>query len=296
MESWWDSSKSGEWGERSLDYYLSFLNESSYLIFDGTRLSGGRYYFQMDTLLVHPSFIIIFEVKNLAGTLIFDTDHNQLIQQIEDKEVIYKDPIQQVEHQHFQLTQWLLKYNFPDQIPIQSYVVIANERAKIVSRNNETLLAKKVIRNTKILNTINDLHHIHKKQVLRKKDLQKLKDLIIRLHTPHNPDLMTKLNIRKEELLTGVQCPQCLEIPMNRARNKWICPQCNTTSTNAHINALRDYFILFEEEISNKQMRDYLHIQSKTTCQRFISSLKLNPQGTYRNRTYQLHSLWPNKY
>ncbi|MCF6138640.1 nuclease-related domain-containing protein [Pseudalkalibacillus berkeleyi] len=292
-EGWLETSRSGEWGERSLDYYLSFLGDNKYLIFDGTRLSSGKYFFQMDTLLVHPTFFILMEVKNLAGSLLFDTDQNQLIQQIADKEVIHKDPIQQVEHQHFQLIQWLRSKGFSDQIPINSFVVVANNKAKIIPNNNEELLRKKVIRNTKILDTINDLHATYKQEWFSAKELINLKRKIIQFHTPYHPDILSKLNIPKEKLTSGVQCPKCLAIPMQRARSKWICPQCKTISPQAHLDALRDYFLLCGKSISNQQLRSFLQIPSRTTSYRFLSSLNLKHMGTGKNRSYILSSLWP---
>lgn len=38
VERWLGRSNAGEWGERSLDYYISFLPDKEYLIFNGIRL------------------------------------------------------------------------------------------------------------------------------------------------------------------------------------------------------------------------------------------------------------------
>ncbi|WP_221563851.1 nuclease-related domain-containing protein [Alkalihalobacillus sp. TS-13] len=145
-ESWLSISKAGVKGERSLDYPLSFLDGNEYTIYNGTRLSSGKYYFQIDSLLTHTKYNIILEVKNLAGKLIFDTAHCQLIQQFDDgREVIHKDPIHQVDHQHFQLRRWLEQHKFSNDIPIYSFVVLTNDSAQIEPRDNEKLLTKKVL-------------------------------------------------------------------------------------------------------------------------------------------------------
>ncbi len=70
-ESWFDTSKAGERGERSLDFHMDFLVNEKHLLFEGTRISSGKYYFQIDALVVHSNFILILEVKNLAGYLDF---------------------------------------------------------------------------------------------------------------------------------------------------------------------------------------------------------------------------------
>ncbi|WP_221566779.1 hypothetical protein [Alkalihalobacillus sp. TS-13] len=90
---------------------------------------------------------------------------------IGDREVIHKDPIQQVNLQHFQLSEWLNHYNFPKNIPILS---IVNDNARIVPMNNHDLLVKKVIRNTKIRDVLNDLHATYDKEILSQKDLHTL--------------------------------------------------------------------------------------------------------------------------
>ncbi|WP_408011628.1 nuclease-related domain-containing protein [Pseudalkalibacillus sp. A8] len=255
-------STAGERGERSLDYYLSFINEKEYTFFNGIRLSSGKFYFQIDTLLINPNFILILEVKNLSGTLIFDTDHTQLIQQFESKEVMHKDPIQQLDNQLFQFQEWLDRHEFPSNIPIYSYVVITNDKCKIVPTNNNSLLTKKLIRKDVLRNTIRNLKELHKKEFLSIINLTKLRNLLIKQHIPLNPDLLKHLQISRDELITGVQCPRCYIIPMERVYGKWICLECKTNSKNAHIDTLRDYCLLIQPTITNQQLRKYLHIKS----------------------------------
>jgi len=71
--------KAGYMGEKSLDYYLSFLPEEQYYIFHYLRLPYQNHHFQIDTLILSPYFIPIFEVKNISGTITFDYNFNQLI-------------------------------------------------------------------------------------------------------------------------------------------------------------------------------------------------------------------------
>ncbi|HEU5141363.1 MAG TPA: nuclease-related domain-containing protein, partial [Bacillales bacterium] len=100
-------------GERSIEYYLSFLPEKQYHIFHDLRLTSGDHFFQLDTLLVSPSFILILEVKNISGTLHFDNTFHQLIRTIEDRKEGFNDPLLQVEHQKTQLANWLSQHKFP---------------------------------------------------------------------------------------------------------------------------------------------------------------------------------------
>lgn len=73
--------RSGDFGENSIDYYLSQLSEiQDCIIVKGARLLLNKHHFQMDTLLLFPSFFILLETKHLTGTLLFDPDYQQLIQ------------------------------------------------------------------------------------------------------------------------------------------------------------------------------------------------------------------------
>ncbi len=222
--------------------------------------------------------------------MIFDTDHNQLIQQFEDREVIHRDPIQQVNLQHYKFKQWLEENRLLKDILIYSCVVIANDKAKIIPKNNNGFLAKDVIRATKIRETVNNLFTRHKNEILLSKDLQKIRKWLIKQHTPSNPDLLNKLQIKKEELYTGVKCPRCLKLPIKRKYGKWVCPDCYSTSKDAYLTALRDYFLLINPSITTMELKDYLHLESRTTSQRLLSSLYLNHEGTTKNRIYHLNS------
>src|SRR5690606_29672172 len=73
--------KSGERGENSLDYHLTFLPDKTFYSLHDLRLKNEfGYYFQMDTLLLSHPFTTLLDVKNCGGHVIFDQQFNQLIQ------------------------------------------------------------------------------------------------------------------------------------------------------------------------------------------------------------------------
>lgn len=67
----WDLNKTlrGHRGEKEVSYYLDFLPEKEYFIFNGLRLPSGKYFFQMDFLLLTTRFALILECKNFFGNL-----------------------------------------------------------------------------------------------------------------------------------------------------------------------------------------------------------------------------------
>ncbi|MCF6138644.1 nuclease-related domain-containing protein [Pseudalkalibacillus berkeleyi] len=277
-------------GEKSLEYYFSFLDPKEYLIIHNIRLPYQSNYFQIDFFVIHAKFILILEVKNISGTLIFDPENAQLIRQIEDREEIFKDPIEQAEHQAFQFRKWLVQHKF-SQIPVKSIVVIANDRTKITSKGSPSIIGM-VFRNTKILKVINEQTCSYKQDVLSKKDLKRLKRQLNKENTPTNPDLINIYKIKKEDIMTGVCCPYCSSIPMTRIYGKWICSNCDLFSDDAHLKALQDYSVLINPFITNTEFKNFLHLKTSRTAHRMIETLNLKPTGTTRNRVYDLNSLF----
>jgi Nuclease-related domain len=83
-------------GEQALDFPLSKLPEKDFMIFHGLRLSNGKYFFQIDTLILTTYFALILEAENYSGTLYFDPILNQLIQTTPNGETRgYANPIEQ---------------------------------------------------------------------------------------------------------------------------------------------------------------------------------------------------------
>ncbi len=82
----------GHKGEEALDYPLSLLDPKDYLIFHGLRLQINNNFFQIDTLVISKHYILLIEVKNLAGSIYFDPVFSQLIQMKDDQKLAFPDP------------------------------------------------------------------------------------------------------------------------------------------------------------------------------------------------------------
>ncbi|MGM0874072.1 MAG: nuclease-related domain-containing protein [Bacillota bacterium] len=191
------------------------------------KVKDNKYYFQIDVLILSSRFILIIEVKNIIGTLIFDQTYNhQLIRVINGEEEGFQDPINQVKHQEFQLKRWLKAQKFPD-IPVESLVIITNPNTiiKVTGGNPKTKL--NVIKSTNILSEIEKLNEFHKeKSNGLKKHITKISNQLVKLHTPYNPDILNKFNISKKDITTGVFCENCSTFSLERVWGKWKCPVC----------------------------------------------------------------------
>lgn len=277
-------------GEQSIDYFLSDLPKNQYFIFHDLRLPAGENkYAQFDTIILSKSYILIIEVKNINGTLLFDQTFHQLIRIKDGLEEAFPDPILQLKRHQKIITSLLQEQNIP-QIPVETLVVITNHSTVIKAASNSKEIQQKVIRPTNLLHKIERFSAKHQQERLSPKDIRKLSRYFTKYHTPLHQDVLSLFNIKKSEILTGVHCPRCLKLPLQKqkSRNKWYCANCDKTYHDAHLHALKDYALLFHHSITNEECRKFLHLPSIQASYRLLQSLNLKQSGITKNRRYHL--------
>lgn len=127
----------------------------------------------------------------------------------------------------------------------------------------------------------------YKTDVFTKKELKRLTRLLLKSHVPLIPD-RASMNLPVNDFTAGVQCDRCGAFKMDRIYGTWFCKTCGHTSKEAHIAAIRDYFLLFGPEINNLQLRKFLQIDSPDLATRILTSMNLHTTGTTKNRNYFL--------
>ncbi|PFC86353.1 nuclease [Bacillus anthracis] len=275
--------KAGYKGERAVDYSLSFLPEQDYSILHDIRLFDQNHYFQIDTIIISPRFLLFLEIKNIVGTLLFDSTFNQLIRISEEKSEGFPDPILQMKRQELQLQKWLRLYGF-SKFPIESFVVISTPRTVVKSSDDN--LSNKIIHSANLPHKIKWLEIKYKK-----KTIYNINELIQRMMMEHSPlqqNVLEKYQMKKEELLKGVLCEKCTSIPMVKVKKGWYCSKCNTVSKDAHKCALQDYALLIETVATNSKLKEFLNIQSSSIMKRILQLLKIPYVGENKGRKYDL--------
>lgn len=270
-------------GEKSLDFHLSLLSDSKYLIFHGLRLLYKKYYFQIDTLLLTSQFALILEVKNIAGELNFDKDFNQMIRKYKGLKERYKNPVSQARLQAMKLKKWLQEHHFND-LPILYLFVNSNDKTELVSSSNS--MNRNMCNSEFLFEKITEIERSYTKEIFNKKDLRKVKRLLLSSHAPENPDVLKIFDIAPNEIPTGVSCPMCHFLPMDYHYGKWHCPNCKEISKTAHNQAMNDYFHLIKPSITSSELRHFLHIQSPKVASKFLSTSNLLFTGKFKDRVY----------
>lgn len=278
-------------GEKSMDYFLDELPNSTYILHDlRLPLEKGKFV-QLDTLLITPTFLVILEVKNFVGTIEFDPTFQQLIRVSKEGEGAYTDPLLQSNRQKRHLTALLKKAGY--QIPIEAFVVISDPSTLIKSSSQSNEVEQLVLRPPNIPLRIEKLSKTYKMPRIHEKEMMRLANYLVDLHTPLNPNLLKKFRIKQTEIQTGIHCPTCSHLPLKRSphRHKWKCNTCNQWIPQAHLHTLKDYALLISDRISTQECKTFLHLNSLQTAYRLINSLNLPKVGSNRNRKYMLSPL-----
>ncbi|MCD7035620.1 NERD domain-containing protein [Metabacillus sp. GX 13764] len=270
--------KAGYRGEQSVDYYLSLLDEEKYDVYQDVRIFKNKNVFQIDTLLVTDYFLMILEIKNISGTIHFDSLFNQLIRTIDGKEEGFKNPLSQLTYQKNMLSDWLLDHKFP-LFPFETAVVISNPSTIIKTMNGQSSAYQRIFHASNLADKLKRLDQIYKNPLISPAGRKKLKKLLLKNHTPAKSDLLNRFQISKTELVTGIACSNCHTYYMEHIYGKWKCGNCLYESKDAHLEAIDDYFLLISPFITNREFRWFTNLFSPTKASRMLSALNLTSKG-----------------
>ena len=278
--------KAGYEGEVSLDYYFRHLPNDKYWILHDLNLPDGEFDLQIDTLILTQNFILIIGNKHMTGKLVFDTDNEQFYQITTDKEKGYAYPMAQ-EERHKDFIVKLLAANHLPPAPVDYLVTLSNLFCSYVITGKNTQKVKpRVGKADVLLKKVEFFEKNYTNPLFTTKDLKKLIRLLLKLNTLPTNYLLQKYGLQKFDFITGVQCPKCQQFSLIRKKHKWFCSSCECYSKDAHIQALKDYFLLIDTRITNKQFRDFMHLKSSDIGKRLLLSANLNFMRSNRHRYY----------
>lgn len=276
--------RAGYYGERSLCYYFHQLPPTSYL-FHNLRLVQHDSPFEMDVLILFPTFALIIETKNIVGEIHFDSQFGQLIRTWNDKKEAFPDPIAQARRHQYLLGESLLQ-QLGYSLPVEFLIVVSNSSTIISTDPGKAYLFKQVIHANKLPLRLKELQSKYKTEIMDSSQLKKLSRKLLKDHKEAEYDVLKKFHIQEAELVKGVQCPSCKLFPMQRKKGCWLCRNCGHTDRLAHLEALHDYSLLLSSTITNAKCRDFLQIDSPFVASRLLKSLNLVESGTLKGKKY----------
>lgn len=238
---------------------------------------------QIDILVVTPNGIILLEIKNIRGQVHFKNNPRQLIRTTEKGDTaIFTHPEVQLE-QYMQAMQQFLEAHHIS-MPIVGAIVFPFNNATI-HREGEGLpimMAKEL--------------PVYFHKLSREKYKQSVND-ITRTILSHIRDrkpfpLCEYYNIEVGDLQKGIYCENCGQFGMQKLKKGWHCKECQHVSTHAHMRALRDYYMLVGDTITNRDCRYFLHIDSPDVAKRILQKSCVKRSGSGKYTQYNLSGLY----
>lgn len=267
--------QAGYRGELKLDYYLGYL-PNDYVVLHDVTLIIEKKNVQFDAIIVSARAIFIVEVKNYRGTIIFDPQLRQCFRENGETADGFDYPFTQVENARILLEKWLKNHQLSG-LPIYPLISFAHAETIIKVNGNRDATLDHV---TYVTSVPTKMMHVHDSLQKENKKLQSdIAHAILTACTEFDLDVIAYFNITPADIQTGVQCPECQVFAMMWERRSWHCPACFHRSQTAHHLALKEFQILFQRNITNRECRNYLHVQSRHTARRLL-----------RNANYQIES------
>ncbi len=279
--------KAGYKGELILSHYVKELPQEKYYIFHDLQLEHNGVHFQIDTLLISRSYILIIEAKNIIGTLIFDNVFNQLIRYNADgTEDVFEDPRVQVKRLRKLLGGWLAKNGF-NFLPIDTLVFFSSSTKTILKTNTTDYTAlEEVCKGRDLFNKIDGMEKSYSQSRVNDETIHGLSKFLLCNHKPEKVDILKEYSLSVNDIRTGSRCLKCFHIPMIYKRGKWVCQNCDFITKDSFIGGIQDYFLLIKPSITNTECRNFLHIPTVDTAQKVLLLLNLPSKGNTRNRIY----------
>lgn len=237
--------------------------------------------FQMDSVVLTPWYGVVFDAKNIAGTLEFKENPPQLIRTLDDgHKDAFESPVIKLRRNYECLNEWLISRNI--YIPIYRAVVLAYPKQRVTCPPaNTTLLFPYAIPTF-----LKDIPR--QKQVIDYETFNWISAELLNSHQPFIPDpICQTYRIPFGDFQPGVQCVVgCGRFGMVKLPRTWQCPFCETTDHLAHQRALLEWFLIFKKEITNRECRWFLQVDDIYTANRILQSMDLVKEGSFKDRKY----------
>lgn len=261
-------------GEQTMAYYLDHLPDDPVRIFFDLQLPAAAHFFQMDALILFPSFALIIESKNFSGTIYFESTFNQMIRVIDNHQESFANPIVQAARHRDMLAEFLTARGL-SRLPIECLVVISNSSTMIKASPDHHQMGHWVCHADQIESRVKKLNDQHQRRILSLSELRHLEKALLREHTDPSLNVLSTFHVPFEELVRGIQCPSCGKYNTERAYGTWICTDCAHVSRFAHVPMVLDYFLLNGSTMSNRQCRAFLKIKSRQLVTRLLNRMHI---------------------
>ena len=223
-------------------------------------------------------FCAVLEVKNVKGNITFTQQPKQMLREVEGKTDIFQSPEIQLERLEIELSRLFQQHHI--QLPIFSAIAFPFHTSIIQNESKQypILIGKEVL---------NYIHLLPRPRVCA--DPQKVETILQKQSKPWQRfPLCEYYKVDPRYIKTGVECRACGTIPMIRVNRTWKCANCDVTDQTAHVQALREYYMLVNKYITTQQAMNFLHLRNRYEAIRILKSVSIQRIGQAKSSKYEL--------
>ncbi len=257
----------------------TFLDEI-YILHDLSFYSTGRA--QIDCLVITPNFALILEVKNIASEMSFLMETGQISRVLDNGQIDhFESPMVQIDRNSDLLFDLFRLKDI--HMPILGAVVLSNSTQKVNVQPNQY----PVLFLGEIPSFIK--RQIKNQTVIEPNQAKEIAEMLVNEHQPFNPfPICDRWHVDTSCLKKGVFCTKCSEGMMKRHFGRWVCEVCLYRDSFAHIQAIKEWFMLVGGEISNKKFREFLGVPSRQLVTRMLKEMNIIVEETGKKTKYKM--------
>ncbi|CAM3966655.1 nuclease-related domain-containing protein [Alkalicoccus chagannorensis] len=268
---------SGDYGERRMDYYYQFLPDEVTLLHQvqlPSPITSSS--FQMDTLLLHPQFTAILEIKHQRGSLHLMPETGQMKQLSSGEVYGYTCPVQQVRQQEVQLRAYAETCGYTN--PILTHVFFTHSSVYFDTAADATPLpvSRPIMLSSIVKQWLQETASIPPQT----EALQRLQKKMLTESTSHWC-ILDKFQLTPSDFLVGVWCTSCSRLSMRRRYSTWQCSSCGIKQAQAHVEALRDFHFLHPFPFRSDQLQRWMRLTNQRAARRLAAPFLVKKAGTY---------------
>ncbi|WP_161524829.1 nuclease-related domain-containing protein [Alteribacter lacisalsi] len=288
--------RSGYAGEKHLLYTLrSFAERPDLNFLHNVRLLQYGYHFETDLMILSRHQHIFLESKNFKGRLEFDGETGQFTRVDADtgERQVFRQPLLQVQSHRDDFTGWLVKQKLSAEVPIEAYAVLTHSQAFLDPASMDKSMAGRLFRSEVLPQRIQKLLGQKTGVCLTDVQLQAICDRILLMDRPLKRNVLSTYGIPQSDLITGVRCPACSQIPMLKRKTKWCCGRCGFTGNSETVlpPTMRDYALIVSEYLTKKQFMNFCHMENGPQASYYLRKQRLQMKGGTKGAVYCLSDL-----
>lgn len=234
---------------------------------------------QIDTLLVTSRFVLLLEIKTIAGQLDFDPQLRQFSRTNRDGSI---DGMRNPDDQLRRHEKWVQQFLAAQKVslPVIGAIVFTYPSSIVNTRPKNRI----IIQASGLPYLVDQLLAKYPSDLLTTRKARQLAGKLLGMHSERE---LRKIEV-SGELRKGVLCISSCNGTMRYFRRKWICEKCDRTDRFAHLETLIQYKLLVSPTITNREFREFTGLDSATTASKLLKIANMPFEGSYKDRVYQI--------